>query len=93
MSRPIVEKYISERFKIGLQYFPPDLPDGETIKSVEVGVEPEGLKLEGNPTIEGNTVKQMISGGERWGDYAVTFNVEISTGNTFKNTILIRMIF
>ena len=93
MNRPIVEKYNSEKFKIGLQYFPPDLPDGETIVDIEVKVEPEGLTLEGNPTIDGNTVKQMISGGKRWTDYSVNFNVMMSTGNNFKNTIIIRIIF
>lgn len=93
MNRPIVEKHDSERFKVGLQYFPPDLPADETIESVEVSVEPEGLILEGDPTIDGNTVKQMISGGEIWMDYAVTFNVEISTGNSFENSILIRIVF
>jgi len=93
MSQPIIEKYNSERFKIGLQYFPPDLPDGETIDKVDVGVYPLGLMLEGDSEIDGNTVKQMIGGGKRLTNYVITFNVEISTGNSFENTILIKIVF
>lgn len=93
MNQPIIEKYSSEKFVIGLQYFPPDLPANETIDAVDISVRPEGLILENDSIIEGNTVKQMINGGVKLMDYVVTFDVKISTGNNFKNTILIKIIF
>ena len=93
MPIPIVEKYKNEKFHIGLQYQYPDLSDGETIVDAEVSVDPEGLTLDGDPVINGDTVKQMIFGGTNMIIFTVTFVTTTSEDNVFTDHIIVKVIF
>jgi hypothetical protein len=81
----VVEKAVAEKFEIGLRYWPPDIRVGQTITAVEISVVPTGLGLDGDPTIDGLEVKQMVYGGMAGVRYVVQFKITTSIGYIFEN--------
>ena len=87
-----VKKQVNEKFAIGLTYDAPDLKEGQTISTVETSVTPEGLTLDGDPTIDGATVEQMVKAGVSKARYTVLFKVTTSAGHVYLDNVVVIII-
>jgi len=92
MPQPFIEKTVAEKLYVGLNFFDPDLPTGETISTATAAVSPSGLTLSGAVVISSNQVKQLILGGTDEKTYTITFTVTMSGGQIFTPSYTVRVI-
>jgi hypothetical protein len=85
-----INKRAGEKFPIALRW-EKYLATGETILTVVTTV-PAGLTKEGDPTIDGATTKQRVSGGTSLAVYDVTFKITTSTGEIYEDIFTVRML-
>lgn len=87
-----IYKTSNEKFAIGLKYISPDLSEGASLDSCTVVISPSeasGLKTSGSPSIDADTVEQVIYGGENNHEYKVKFTVTTSEDFIFEDCIFV----
>lgn len=87
----IVAKKVAEEFQLEFRYTSDRLDAGQTISSCVVTSSPAGITLNGAATIDGNTVKQFVSGGTAGSEYYLTFTTTLSDGSVYLDDIVVQV--
>ena len=90
-----IVKKPNEKYAVGLKYQAPDLEEGQSISSVSVSITPTTgvtpLIVDGSPSIDGDTVSQVIKAGVNGENYYVIFTTTTSIGHIYEDRIFVKV--
>ena len=86
-------KHAGEEYNLGFEL--EGLGDGETVETVTTEVIPAtagGLEMSGSPTIDGNKVSDLVSGGMPGNEYKVRFRIKTNAAPLIIKDMVVRVI-